>query len=485
MNSTRGLLAGVCAALALGLAPSGAAAFDSGSTGSDGAFNPTVDTELTLPADGVFNFTDVDIPAGVTVTFARNTPNTPVVILASGNVTIDGTLDVSGSDAAPTGAAGDGNQGDDGLPGLGGPGGFDGGRGGVAGDIASGDGLGPGAGLGNRKQDCAGAGGGFGIAGDNVSNSGSATGCVTATNGAGGSTYGTAALLPLIGGSGGGGGAGGSALGGGGGGGGGGAVLIAASGTVTVNGSILAEGGSGAATAGGGAGGGGGGGSGGAVRIVATTIDGNGSILADGESGGTSPLGSRHAGGDGGDGRIRLESETFLRTAGTTPGFTFGAPDDLFVPGLPALRITTVDGVAAPTNPTGSADIVLPQDTLNPVTVEFETSGVPAGNTVTLTVTPAAGDAVSAVSNALVGDETSATASVAVDLPDGPSVLQATVSFTVVASVGDALRHFARGERVERIVLAATPGGGSQTTFVSVSGRRYVWPSSALLTSAN
>lgn len=106
---------------------------------------------------------------------------------------------------------------------------------------------------------------------------------------------------------------------------------------------------------------------------------------------------------------------------------------------------------------TAISKIWLPESTLNPVTVEFETSGVPAGNTVTLTVTPAAGDAVSAVSNALVGDETSATASVAVDLPDGPSVLQATVSFTVVASVGDALRHFAQGERVERVVLAATP----------------------------
>lgn len=134
---------------------------------------------------------------------------------------------------------------------------------------------------------------------------------------------------------------------------------------------------------------------------------------------------------------------------------------------------------------TAISKIWLPESTLNPVTVEFETSGVPAGNTVTLTVTPAAGDAVSAVSNALVGDETSATASVAVDLPDGPSVLQATVSFTVVASVGDALRHFAQGERVERVVLAATPGGRSQTTLISASGRRYVWPSAAVLTSAN
>jgi len=49
-----------------------------------------------LPESGVFNFTTVNIPAGVTITFRRNSRNTPVTILASGNVTIAGTIDVSG-----------------------------------------------------------------------------------------------------------------------------------------------------------------------------------------------------------------------------------------------------------------------------------------------------------------------------------------------------------------------------------------------------
>ncbi|HEX6691461.1 MAG TPA: hypothetical protein VF110_09990, partial [Burkholderiales bacterium] len=108
------------------VAPLGAHAFDSGSTGADGAFSPTVSGPVPLPASGIFNFTTVNIPGGVTVTFTRNTTNTPVVILASGNVTIAGTLSVSGGAAPGVGAAGGGAQGDDGTPGVGGPGGFDG-----------------------------------------------------------------------------------------------------------------------------------------------------------------------------------------------------------------------------------------------------------------------------------------------------------------------------------------------------------------------
>src|SRR5258706_10061922 len=73
-----------------------ASAFVSGSTGADGAFNPAVNTTVTLPPSGIFNFTSVNIPVGVTVAFRRNTANTPVVILATGDVVIGGLLDVSG-----------------------------------------------------------------------------------------------------------------------------------------------------------------------------------------------------------------------------------------------------------------------------------------------------------------------------------------------------------------------------------------------------
>ena len=70
-------------------------AYDSGSTGVDGAFNPTADIELQLSPSGIFNFTTVNIPAGVTVTFAKNAQNTPVTLLASGDVNIAGTIDIN------------------------------------------------------------------------------------------------------------------------------------------------------------------------------------------------------------------------------------------------------------------------------------------------------------------------------------------------------------------------------------------------------
>src|SRR5919108_2609404 len=81
----------------LSVGPVLAQTVNSGSTGADGAFSPTANVTLTLPPSGVFNFTTVNIPAGVTVRFARNAANTPVTMLATGNVTIVGTIDVSGA----------------------------------------------------------------------------------------------------------------------------------------------------------------------------------------------------------------------------------------------------------------------------------------------------------------------------------------------------------------------------------------------------
>ena len=59
--------------LILGLASSSSAqTFSSGSTGADGAFAPASNQTVQLPEGGVFNFTTVNIPANVTITFKRN-----------------------------------------------------------------------------------------------------------------------------------------------------------------------------------------------------------------------------------------------------------------------------------------------------------------------------------------------------------------------------------------------------------------------------
>ncbi|MBI5908634.1 MAG: hypothetical protein HY848_01565 [Betaproteobacteria bacterium] len=487
---------GVAAAFVVGAlaAPGVASAFNSGSTGADGAYSPTVSTAVQLPPGGIFNFTSVNIPTGVTVTFTKNTANTPVVILATGDVVIAGTLNISGADAPGTGSGGDGVSGDDGQPGNSGPGGFSGGRGGLPGPLASagtagGTGLGSGGGgpgINTNASQLAygGGGGGFGTGGEN--NRGFALGYTTSlgnTGGLGGGVYGSDQILPLVGGSGGGGGTGGVTYAGSGGGGGGGAILIAASGTVNISGSLLANGGAGGQARGGAtnvAGGGGGGGSGGAIRIIATTLSGNGTISANGGSFGDNPDQPAQRGGNGGAGRIRLEVETTLRTAITSPVASAGAPGSVFIAGTPTLTISSVAGVNAPASPTGNADVTLPASTANPVTVVFTTSGVPVGNTVLLTLTPAYGAKVTALTPALTGTTASASASASVDLPVGPSVLSAQTTYTVVAWLGDALSRFANNERVEKVTLIATLGGPSMAKLITLSGKVYDAPAEAL-----
>lgn len=472
------------AGLAL-MSASAQAAFVSGSTGADGAFSPTVNTEVVLPPSGILNYTTVNIPSGVVVTFKKNASNTPVVMLASGNVTIAGGVNLIGTDGKATGAAGGGVLGDDGIPGVGGPGGYDGGRGGVGTLTAAakgigGTGLGPGGGSAGPVN-----GGGlpwgtaFSAGGGGFGANGGVGGYPGYAGPAGGVAYGSSQLLPLIGGSGGGGGPG-NVYNGGGGGGGGGAILIASSGTVNITGYIYAYGGVGSTVDGVGFGGAGGGGSGGAIRIVATTITGNGALNANGQGGGTTPNWF-DIGGAGGVGRIRLEAETYTRTAASTPGHTQGLPGPAFVAGLPTLRISSVGGATVPAEPTGNADVTLPATTANPVAVVFTTTGVPAGNTVKLTLKPASGATVSAISPALVGDTTSATASVNIALPDGPSTLQATVTYNIVLAMGEALSVYAQGERVEKITLASTLGEKESTvTLITVSGKEYVVPAGVL-----
>lgn len=470
---------GVAIGVAITFASSGVAwaAFSSGSTGSDGPFNPTVNTEVVLPPSGVLNYTTVNIPTGVTVTFKKNATNTPVTLLVQADATIAGTIDISGKKSADTGSGGSGNIGDDGLSGVGGPGGFDGGRGGVSGaNRSAGAGLGPG------------AGGGGNTASGTITGGGGAGFAVTApttpwyTNnpqntGVQGVAYGAAQSLPLIGGSGGGGGAGGSSFAGAGGGGGGGALLIAASGTISVTGTINASGGATGIVAGDGEAAAGGAGSGGAIRLVATTIAGNGTLVASGQTF-TVPSVNRYSqsGGESSPGRIRLEAETYTRTAASSPVHSFAAPGSVFIAGAPSLRITSVAGTSAPASPTGTNDVQLPATITNPVTVQFAATGVPVGNIIKLTVTPATGAPTSAVSDALTGSTANSTSSTTITLPQGPSTLQATITYTIVAALGDALRNFAGNERVERIEVAAAQAGRgeSEIRLITTSGKSFI-----------
>jgi hypothetical protein len=452
--------------------------FDSGSTGADGAFNPSCTptpctVTMPLPASGVFHYTTVNVPAGVTVKYLRNAANTPVTLLGTGNVTIAGAIDVSGADGS-AGLAGVIVQRNGGT---GGPGGFDGGSGsnGIV-NIKGGDGFGPGAGGGAPNQNAHGGGAGYGTVGTKAG-----------TGGDGGAVYGASHLLPLVGGSGGGG-QGGllPSASGGGGGGGGGAILIATGtsgtpATITLSGAISAKGGNGAqgpATIPGVPGGGPG--SGGAVRLVANTVTGGG--LIDVASGAALNGGSR-----GGFGRIRVEAitNTATFTFTTSPfapvpppsAISSTVPTASMLANPPSFTITSVAGVGAPTTLTGSLgtpDFVLPAGTTSAV-VQFAATQMPLGTTIGVTVKGQQGGVLgTATSSGLSGTVASSTASATIAVPTNqPSVISASATFTVLAAGGSG-PIYADGEVVESVRVSTTLGGGTELTYVTVSGREFV-----------
>ena len=487
----------LAAAMAAVLTSPAHAAFSSGSTGADGALNASVNTEIALPPSGVLNYTTINIATGVTVTFKKNATNTPVYILASGNVAIAGTIDIRGAHAKASGTYGDGALGDDGLPGSGGPGGYEGGRGGRADAALSaalvrgGAGLGPGGGDGGVEggDGCTdtgyykyvGTGGAYASAAYKHYSVG-ACGSAAITKFA--TPYGSPLLQPLLGGSGGGGGRGGTTYVGSGGGGGGGAILIASSGTIQITGAINARGGDGGGISGTGAGGWGAGGSGGAIRLVATSVSGAGSLLADGGclNGNRGNCGSEggHNQMGGSPGRIRLEGDAITFSGTSSPAYSADVPGPVFIAEAPSLRISSIAGQAVPANPTGNADVTLPASTTGPVAVAFVTTNVPVGNTVKLRIAPAYGAASEALSPAIGGTAASGTTQVSVVLPAGPSTLQATTSYTVVVAGTLDLSRFAQNETVEKVEVTVALAGETRARVITTTGKAYDVSYSAL-----
>lgn len=364
-------------ALAIGATRIRAQNFSSGSTGSDGAYNPTgaPGTVVTLnPTDfpnhqgpaNIFNFTTITIPQGVTVKLAGNVINEPVYWLASGNVDIEGTVDLSGGVGANDTANPFLR-----VPSVPGSGGYAGGVGGnnpQAPDPSQ------------MQPPLPGEGPGGGLAGT-----------PSTKDGAGGIFSGNPFLIPLVGGSGGGGGGfapNPSSIFCGGGGAGGGALLIASSTQIVVNGAINANGG---------AGGGvltcntdlvlGGGGSGGAIRLVSNTISG-GSAASLTATGGLGSTVSPHNGGPGfsGPGVIRLEATTVAFNGSITGTLAQSTKFPLLLPtaGSPTATVISINGVSIAPNPTTFPDITI--NTASPVPVVIQTQNIPVTATISLTI---------------------------------------------------------------------------------------------------
>lgn len=366
------------------------AAINIPSDGSDGAYSPAASTvvDLSQAVTGnwsdpntanagkgiydaskwavVYKFSSVNIPSGVVVTFKNHPSKAPVVWLVSGNVTINGTVNLNGSDTINAD-----------LTTEPGPGGYRGGARGSQYSVA-GAGFGPGA-----------------------SNTSASYG--TKTPNPSGPVYGNVQILPLIGGSGGAG-----YVGTGSGGAGAGAILIAATGSITVAGSIYATGGNALY-----------GGTGGSIRLLAdaiTTTHSN-AVYAPGISGGS--------------GRIRLEANQFtvvtMTPAPSTAPPIFPNPV-IFPDNQPKVIITSVDALPVSTDP--QPDFVPTNATLiniaktTAATVRVAAANIPSTWTVTVRAAPKNGLEVVATAAKVSGDDTSSIWTADIIMPLGYNALQ-------------------------------------------------------------
>ena len=372
--------------------------FSSGSTGADGAlnitapgvtyFNPAA-LNLNPAIPNIFNFTTINIATGSTLRLSEEIFHGPVFWLASGAVTINGTIDLSGQN----GAAGSINQSDR-IPAYGGSGGYNGGIGGYG--VAASPNL-PTAEPGN------GPGGGIAA-------------CVGCGRGGDATFTGTQYLVPLIGGSGGGGANSSStSVVAGGGGAGGGAILIASSASITLNASINANGG----------GGGnspcnaqacGGGGSGGAIRLMAPVINlGSGGTAS--ANGGAGSINS------GTPGRIRFETFQINNPAGNGIGSPFSQSVP-FAIALPAtapgsLTVTSIAGTPINANPFSFPDTNL--STSGSVVINIQAQYIPPGTVPTLTVFSETGPDQIIACSPLSGTLQQSTSTATVTFPTGGS----------------------------------------------------------------
>ena len=371
-----------------------------GSDGSDNVLSVTTNTTIDLsqapaavwstpaptPGKGVydatqwaviFKYDSVYVAPNVTLTFTDNKTNAPVVWLVKRGVWVRGTISLRGADTPSAG-----------LYAIPGPGGFQGGRSRVSGSTPGSAGFGPGGG--QYKPGNYGSGGSYGTLGVGA--------CATCID----STYGNSQMLPLIGGSGGSGYDG--YTGAPGGGAGGGAILIAAGDSVSLTGSITVKGGSGAdlcctyyRT---------GAGSGGGIRLAGDVVKVAGTLDA---TGGSGPY-------VGGDGRVRLDFILLSISGAIYTSYTTLQPLPADGPAIwpstsaPVITVSTIGGVAVPTDPSGNfttGDLSLAQSPSIPIVLTAQ--NVPTNSRVTVFVKLASGQDVNVMAQYQTGSQSLST----------------------------------------------------------------------------
>lgn len=395
--------------------------FSSGSTGADGALNESTLScfvrpedskdvcEVVLPSSGVLNYTSVHIPAGKTLIFRRNLRNTPVVLLAQGDVVVEGSISVNAWPYLPDSRSDIAEAGPGGFPGAG---------------PAIGPGLGPGGGPGSA------------------------------------SWVGPLSLVPLVGGSGGAttsDGYGGTRQGSGG----GGAIVIASSGQISVTAGAtitatpyrLSCGPYG---------------SGGAIRLVANRITMAGNTDARGDyqcqySGGPTP----------GAGIVRFEapagSMSFSGSSSPAPILSTINPT-IVATVAPDLRIVSVGGFLVPDSAgtrKDAADLVLPKQLSDPINVLVEASNIPVGSPVTVSFGTA--NQGTAPTVPLAGTLASSTATIGVSGLNRDKLAYLYVQVLFAPASGSGAAGSASGE-VAQVRITSAPGGTPQFAFLRRDG---------------
>jgi hypothetical protein len=212
------------------------------------------------------------------------------------------------------------------------------------------------------------------------------------------------------------------------------------------------------------------------VRLVASSTSGTtGSIDVRGGSPGSIP--GISGGGPGGFGRIRIEAVSQGAAINFNTVLPSAAlPTSVTLPNAPALTIVTVGGISAPPAPGASyatPDVVLPATTTNPVSVTIAGANVPPGTAVSVRVIGQTGGTTSTTAT-LAGGLASSTATASVTVPtDRPSIISASVTFTLSATAGTG-PVFVEGEEVEAVRVSASDGGASALTYITRSGREIV-----------
>lgn len=381
------------------------AQFSSGSTGADGAldysnlpanstvvFDPSEFNSVPHPpGQNTFNFTTINIPSGITVVLSSQTLNGPVFWLATGNVVVNGNIQLSGQEG-PVATSDTSLR----VPAAPGPGGYPGGVGGRPSSPPQ-SGYGPGG----------------GAAGVNIPG--------PTQFGQGGSFTGNFVLAPPIGGSGGGGAFCNDGVNfGPGGGGGGGALAIASSTSITVNGAIDAKGGA----AQGGCGITSGSGAGGAVELAANSISGSGTVFAAG--------GFACCGVQGGSGSIRLEAVQLPVSLNTDIPASQAAPGALFQPNLPvSIQIVSIAGAAVANPALGrfqNPDVLINSN--SPVSITIQTTGIPPGTVLNLNIYSEDGSTQTVQATPLQGTLQSATATANATFPPDLSLTYVKATWT-------------------------------------------------------